>query len=199
MQQPNKLHILKKLDIDERFNNDQLEKIQYSLLAIVGDLSKLLILLMIFRAFHFGLEFIYAYITTMLLRVNVGGKHFKSYSHCLIFSVLFFASIFCAAHYLSTYRMLSVTLSVLSGIILIVLTPQLPQNSKRVLKASPIRLKMTATIFVITYIVIYIKKSEPIFLIGPLTIIFQSIQLLLMKGENLYAKKTQSKIHLSDA
>lgn len=197
MNRLNNLHVLKKLDPDKQFDNDQLLKIQYALLAIGGDVSKFFLLLFIFSAFGHGLEFLYGCITTLLLRMKVGGKHFKSYTQCLVFSFAYFTVMMGIAFKLSHLRWIILGLSILFGGILILLTPQIPSNSRRVLTISPQRLKATAAFFVLIYLVISLKKSEPIFLLGPLTIIFQSIQLIIMKGENLHEKKNRSNIHLS--
>ncbi|QSX07712.1 accessory gene regulator B family protein [Alkalibacter rhizosphaerae] len=197
MNRLNSISALKKLDPDNRFDNDQWARIQYALLAIGGDLSKLLLLFFTFSVFGHGLEFLYGSITTLLLRMKVGGKHFKSYTQCLVFSFAYFAVMMGIAFKLSHLRWIILGLGVVFGGILTLLTPQIPSNSRRVLTISPQRLKATAAFFALIYIAISLKKSEPIFLLGPLTIIFQSIQLIIMKGEHLHEKKNRSNIHLS--
>lgn len=130
MNRLNSIGVLKKLDPDNRFDNDQWARIQYAFLAIGGDLSKLLLLFFTFSAFGHGLEFLYGCITTLLLRMKVGGKHFKSYNQCLVFSFVYFAGMMCIAFRLSNLRWIILGLSIVFGGILILLTPQIPSNSK---------------------------------------------------------------------
>lgn len=72
--------------------NDLL-KIQYSLQVILGDLTKFLILFLIFLSLNELSIFLFSFILLISIRLFLGGIHCKTFSSCLIFSVIYFLSI----------------------------------------------------------------------------------------------------------
>ncbi|OOM74022.1 accessory gene regulator B family protein [Clostridium sp. BL-8] len=68
-------------------------KIQYVLEVIFGDLSKLLIIFLIFLKFHELKLFFLIYIILLTTRSFLGGLHCKTFNSCLIWSTLYFVTV----------------------------------------------------------------------------------------------------------
>lgn len=75
------------------YNTFEIEKIIYGLQAILSELSKLLIALII--SFYFGCmdKVIVATIVLLSIRSNSGGLHFLHYISCFAFTMAFYASV----------------------------------------------------------------------------------------------------------
>lgn len=186
---------LNKLNYEGRFTDTQIELINYSILCIWTDLSKFVILFLLFSLLHYPNEFIYAFVTTSLLRTLSGGKHFKTYIRCLSFSFIYFISLIMLSKFIfESYTEYLIIGCILSSIILMMIAPQIPIHSRRILKSNPIHLKIIIMIIEITYNALFLVLKEPMFIIGLLAIIFQTILLLNLKGENYreYNKKEET-------
>lgn len=184
-----------KLNRDNHFTEIQLEQIRYSILAIGGDLSKFLILLVLFSLLGHCPEYLYSFFTTTLLRVYIGGKHFNTYLGCLTFSTMYFSlTIFLTTLMTSQYYQYLLLLSIISAVVLLVIAPRISKKSGRNFKINIYKVKLIILFLVTLYIVIYFVEKEPIYAIGPFTIIFQTIQLLMMKGESYYEIRKETKI-----
>lgn len=185
---------LYKLNKDNHYSDIQLEEITYSIKVISGDISKFIILITLFSLLHYQFEFLYAFITTALLRIYIGGKHLKTYHGCLLFSSIYFSILIILSKFLAfEYKQHILLISIVSIIILLLIAPQISRKSGRKCKKNRYHIKLIILVLVTLYLIIFIRNKEPIYTIGPLTIIFQSIQLLIMKGENNYEIKKERK------
>ncbi len=186
--------ILSKLNSDNHYSEVQLEQIKYSLQVILGDISKFLILFLLFTLAGHSMGFLYAYLASMFLRIFVGGNHLKTYLGCLLFSLVYFTVLILVSICLpyGFYDHL-LAVSILASIILLIIAPRVSSKSGRRFKLKRTRVK--ALIFILTtlYILLFGIIKEPIYAIGPFTILFQTIQLLLMKGGYYNEIRTETK------
>jgi accessory gene regulator B len=183
---------LQKINKYNRFEEYQLYEIRYAILSILGDLSKLIFFLILFYLSGNLLFFIYAFIATTLLRIFIGGYHFKTYLSCLIFSTIYYSSLLFLCSIMSTQSI--VYLLPIFSILLIILTPQVSENKKSALTTKKIISKSFTFLLVLIYILLFALKKDPIYSIGPLTIILQTLQLLFMKGGHIYDTYTKTKL-----
>lgn len=177
--------LLLRVNKDNYFTDTQIEQIKYSILAIGGDFSKFLILLVLFTILGYCPEYLYAFFATTILRLYIGGKHYKTYLGCLLFSTAYFSVlIFLTSLPLYQFNLYFIIVTVVSAAVLIYIAPRISKKSGRKYKVNFYKAKLIIVIIVTTLFVIYVLKKDPIFAIGPFTIILQTIQLLTMKGES---------------
>ena len=183
---------LYKHNVNDDFTAVQLEEIKYSILAISGDISKFIILIVFFGVLNYQVEFLYAFLTTTLLRIFSGGKHFNTYLQCLLFSFTYFTFLIFFSRFIAfKYDRYLFGLSIISLFILLLIAPQILIKSNRKYKMNICITKFILFILMTVYMYLFIIKKEPMYNIGLLAIIFQTIQLLLIKGENYYEIKKQ--------
>lgn len=182
------LPILNKFNSDKQFSEIQLREIQYSILVIASDFSKFLLLLIGFSLFNYGKVFLYAFAATTLLRIYIGGSHFNTYLKCLIFSTLYFSLLIVLPLRIENFNQI-IIISCLSTLALVLLAPQLPKNSQRVLKISNSTIKLITLFICCGLLLIYISKRDPLTSMGPFTIMLQALQLFIMKGVSSYDSK----------
>jgi accessory gene regulator protein AgrB len=188
-------HLLNKLNKDGYFTEIQMEQIKYSALVILGDASKFLILFVAFSLLGYWQEYVYAFVTTTLLRIHIGGKHYNTYLGCLLFStgyfsLLVFLTVLLPRHYY--IYLLIVTIPI--ALVLILTSPRVSIKSGRNVKKNLSEIKRNIIALIVVYLLLFIIIREPIFLVGPFTIILQTIQLLTMKGGSYYEIRKETRL-----
>jgi accessory gene regulator protein AgrB len=188
-------HLLNKLNKDGYFTEIQMEQIKYSALVILGDASKFLILFVAFSLLGYWQEYVYAFVTTTFLRIHIGGKHYNTYLGCLLFStgyfsLLVFLTVLLPRHYY--IYLLIVTIPI--ALVLILTSPRVSIKSGRNVKKNLSEIKRNILVLIVVYLLLFIIIREPIFLIGPFTIILQTIQLLTMKGGSYYEIRKETRL-----
>ncbi|MDF2843455.1 MAG: accessory regulator, partial [Herbinix sp.] len=173
----------------------QMEQIKYSALVILGDASKFLILFVAFSLLGYWQEYVYAFVTTTFLRIHIGGKHYNTYLGCLLFStgyfsLLVFLTVLLPRHYY--IYLLIVTIPI--ALVLILTSPRVSIKSGRNVKKNLSEIKRNILVLIVVYLLLFIIIREPIFLIGPFTIILQTIQLLTMKGGSYYEIRKETRL-----
>lgn len=186
------LKLLHKIDRHSYFNIIQLKEISYSIQAIVSDGSKFILLWIFFRLLNLDQEYFYSFIMTTLLRIFIGGLHFKHYSSCLCFSGIYYFLLIRSRQILS-FKTASF-LFLVSTLIIMVLSPQSPRSSKRYCRLKTKTIKMISFVIILVYFILYVVSKNPLHFMGLLTIIFQSLQLVIMKGGN-YLCRSPAAIH----
>ncbi len=188
-------HLLNKLNKDGYFTEIQMEQIKYSALVILGDASKFLILFVAFSLLGYWLEYVYAFVTTTLLRIHIGGKHYNTYLGCLLFSTGYFSllvylTVLLPRHYYIYLLMVTIPIA----LVLILTSPRISIKSGRNVKKNLSEIKRNILVLIAVYLLLFIIIREPIFLIGPFTIILQTIQLLTMKGGSYYEIRKETRL-----
>jgi accessory gene regulator B len=180
------------LDVEKSLTEVQKEQISYSLTAITNDLSKVIILFSVFSLLGLGMQFLAISVYSVLLRVIIGGHHFKSYWACFAFTSMYYALLMTAGRYDINGSMLTTAYTVFA-VILIWLTPSTSRERASIRKYSATRYKIAVAILIVTYYIIHKLCADPITQLGLMTVIFQSIQLLIMKGVKTHEiKKNES-------
>ena len=161
------------------------EKISYSLTAIFNDLSKLLILLIIFSFLGLFYNFLMISIFSIALRVTIGGFHFRKYWSCLLFTFAYYLIIISINKFILN-DMILIIIYIVAAFCIIWLAPMTSLERAAIRKTSIGTYKFIAFMILSLYFLIYIIKKDSISQLSLLTSIAQSIQLLIMKGVNIY-------------
>ncbi|MBN2795324.1 MAG: accessory gene regulator B family protein [Clostridia bacterium] len=169
-----------------QFSEVEAIKISYMLKLIYLDLSKLILLYLIFSHFGKGFFFILTTVLTILIRMAIGGHHMKTYLSCLVISLSYYSLIF----YVSSFAFSTVSLTcfgVMSLLIFYWKAPVIPKQRQR-LSYNKRKLKIQAIAIAITYIILYWLKPNNLTELGIWVITVQSMVLLLQ--EVFYVSKT---------
>ncbi|MBE5959132.1 MAG: hypothetical protein E7254_09775 [Lachnospiraceae bacterium] len=101
------IEILIKEDLG--FTNTDYSKIRYVLTIIGSEISKLLIMFVIFGLLDKEKEYIFSVIVLLAIRTNSGGLHFNSYISCLIVSfVVLFLSIIIFPYFIDITQLFAI-------------------------------------------------------------------------------------------
>lgn len=184
--------IMNYLSKDLNLLEDDQAKLLYSLRVIIGDLSKLVILYIVFFTVNRSAEYLMALLALSIIRLYTGGLHFKTYTGCLLFTFLFFAS----SIYLASSNLVSQ-----SGLIVIELTslffialfsPITSKNRPDYSAKKRLQFKIIGCIAVILHLIGFVAtKNNPYFMISIWVIFLQSIQLMIAKGVENREKEIQ--------
>ncbi len=162
------------------YSDYEIKLMQYTITAIVSEISKFLILLVFFSSISKTHEFLTAIIVLLLLRCNTGGLHFKHYSSCLLVTFLLILLSTCILPLVLQPNMLATLVLLL---VCIIINYQIgPIQS--VSRPAPdhnlyIRSKINSFTFVFLYLILaYIIQNHPLIMIGFWTIILQTMQLV---------------------
>lgn len=180
---------------------DELEsaKLKYSLNTIISEVSKLIILFLIFIILDRKTFYLYSIITLFTIRPFTGGLHFDNYLNCLIFSILFFLLVLFSTIYITITPLLAFVLFVSSSISIATLVPiqskyRLIANRKKSLK-----MKLIGLLSIFIHYIVFIINPENLYIINAIWLLsFQSFQLIISKGVILY-EKNRSEFHKSNS
>lgn len=182
----------KVIDYFEReFELSKIEKtkLKYSIEVLFNDISKILILLVVFFILGKTREFIYSVIALLTLRPFTGGFHFKSYMGCLLFTGGFFVSSIAlnANAYISTFILI---LFVFSSITILMTAPIISKNRPRYSHKKQLHFKFIGLSIVIVHFIAYVVTNKnPYFRNSIWVFALQSIELLIKKGVAIYEKR----------
>ncbi len=165
-------------------NNDDLEKINYSLQAILNETFKILVLTILFLLLGKINCFFFSMIILFSIRIFSGGYHADTTIKCLLWTTLFFLITSLIAPILPKLNILIYnTISLLSVMIIYIRTPY--PNSKRPVKSKKRRwyFKLVSTFFVTLWITILLFFTNDIGYLncGFITILLQILQLTPIK------------------
>lgn len=164
-------------------------KIQYSLQVIWGDLTKFIILLLIFLSLHEVPLFLLTFIILISTRPLGGGLHCNSFISCLIVSITYFITIMLFS---TLSPKLNINFYIVFFIVCFIITLAYApcRNEKRPVK-NKATLKILSLISLTFWGILFFKLSNPqicncIFL----SILIQIVQVIIvtMKGGVLNAK-----------
>lgn len=75
---------------EEKIDKEKEEVILYSVNKIIGEISKLIIIIIISYIFHILTEFFIVLSITLMYKTFVGGAHAKTDIECLMFSIIYY-------------------------------------------------------------------------------------------------------------
>lgn len=162
------------------YSDYEIKLIQYTLTAMVSEVSKFLILLVFFSSISKTYEYLTAVVVLLLLRCNTGGLHFKHYSLCLLvtFSLILLST--CILPSILQPNMLTTLVLLLVCIIInYQIGPISATNRPAPDRNLYIRSKINSFTFIFLYLILaYIIQNHPLIMIGFWTIILQTMQLV---------------------
>ena len=83
-------YYIKKYVEKDEYEPWQIESIRYSLLSIMLELEKWIVLICLFSILGMEYDFLIFAICLLCVRIYHGGLHMKTYTGCLIYSILYF-------------------------------------------------------------------------------------------------------------
>lgn len=83
-------YILKALYKNEKLDEDDQEVILFNIKRLIGEISKIIIIIIISLILNVFKEFLIVFCINILYKTFVGGAHAKSNLQCLIYSTLFY-------------------------------------------------------------------------------------------------------------
>lgn len=187
-------NFLERIKTENNYSDNDIKKIQYVLEAFLSDISKLLIMGILFYHLHYFPEYLGAVTVLMFIRTNSGGLHFKHYLTCLIFSFLL---IFCSVVILPKLIIIDrlfMTAGLIGCICIIFLLEPVRCIYRPVPGKDLIRLCHINTFkYIFLFLVIsYVLPPNPIITCGFWTVTLQILQLIianiLKKGGLIHEK-----------
>lgn len=185
-------HVTCKLNKTIPFSDNDAEKVLYSLTAIVSDFSKLIVFFILFFLIGQLNLFLVSFVYTTILRIVIGGLHFKSFWGCFIFSLFYYFTII-TLYLLDVNTSLINILYICSLIPIILLTPMVTIQRDAARKLNKNIYKISGFIIYSLYFIIFNSTQNTLSQIGLWVVILQSLQLLTIKGVNLYEDLTKTK------
>ncbi|MDD2446269.1 MAG: accessory gene regulator B family protein [Tissierellia bacterium] len=181
---------------EKEFNLSEIEKakLEYSLNVLFTDISKLLILFIIFSIFGKVKEFLFSMLALLSIRPFTGGLHFNTYLGCFIFTGLFFSSVITLYNLvaLSNYSTFIFAFSFITTLTIApIIHKNRPSYSKHKLKQFKVMGLANISIHFLLY---FLAPENPYLNISAWVILLQSIQLIIKKGVEIFEKKNSKVI-----
>lgn len=181
--------------LGKEFNLTDIEKakLKYSLDVLFTDISKLIVLFIVFFIIGQGRNFLYSVLALFLIKPFTGGLHFKTYIGCLLFTSLFFLCVIILNNTISL-DYYAVYMMVFSCIIILGISPTAQKNRTNCSERKKRIFKLLALSVVIAHLVLYLIEMEnPYLNISIWVITLQSIQLIIKKGVDIHEKNKLNK------
>ncbi len=165
-------------------NTDDLEKINYSLQAILNESFKIVILIILFYIFGKINYFIFSILILFSIRIFTGGYHCSTTLRCLLFSILLFLITCLIGPILpSVNSLIYYIIALLSTFIVIFKSPYPNKNRPIRNRKRKWIFKMISTFFTVFWvcILLFYIKDITYFNCGFLTIVLQVMQLVYVR------------------
>ena len=167
------------------YSEEEIEKIDYALKAILGEAFKLVVLLIIFFFLGKVNFFMFSLLILMTIRSFSGGIHFDTTFKCLVFTILFFlVTSFIAPNININYLNINYTLGIISFIIICIKSP-CPSPRRPIKRKKRRRILKNLSIFstaIWLYILFGYVKNVQLLNCGISTLFLLSVQLINIKG-----------------
>lgn len=174
------------------YSSNDIEKIHYAFRTILGELVKFLLLFIFTLVIADLHSFIYTTTPLLFLRPFSGGLHFRTHFSCFLFSVFFYSCVIIASPEFINPG-LALLLFLLSITIIAVYAPVTSAKRPSYSLAKQELFRTTAVLFVFICMILYFISPNKYMNLLLLTIVFQSVQLLVAKEVNEYVKKIREK------
>lgn len=162
----------------------------FTLSLILNDSSKIIILSLIFMLLGNIKFFLITFCISTVLRINIGGFHFKKYIHCLLFTLVYYFLLL--GIYLSDFsHMVMFQLFVISLLIQLMLAPVVSPQRKTIHYPNKKIFKLKSLLMSLVTFSLYIINNSPYNKTSIWVVIIQSLLILIQKGVKLYEKNTK--------
>lgn len=172
------------------FSEEDKEKMIFTLSLTLNDFSKIIILSLIFMLLGDIKFFLITFCVSILLRINIGGFHFKQYISCLLFTSLYFFLLL-AIHLTVLPDIIMFQLFVISLLIQLTLAPVVSPQRETIQYTNKKLFKFKSLFLSITVFLLYITSNNPYAKISIWVVIIQSLLILIQKGVKTYEKNTK--------
>lgn len=162
-----------------KFTDYQIAQLKYTFTIISSEVSKFIILLLVFHAQP--ASFLYAFILLSILRLSVGGLHAKTYWGCFFASFTFF---YAALYLLPHIRPAKAVMLFLLAVCMLITykTGPVPSPLRREPDADKKKRLVQQSLFIIfMHLILFIIFDNKLLTAGSWTIILQTIQLVVSK------------------
>jgi len=162
-------------------NHEELRRMKYGMEAILNELGKTVILLIVFTALNRLNYFLFSLLILMTIRVFSGGLHFQTNLSCLLFSLIFFI----AAVFSDIYPFFDPTgrcyAAILASTAVIGVLSPLPSANRPIRSRNRYRrLKLDAVLLTLlwSYVLLFHVEDYRAMSCGIATIVLQAAQLV---------------------
>lgn len=130
----------------EDYDDQQLEIVEYGLRCLIGEVTKITILLSVFWMVDLLKEFLFAIVPLILLRTFIGGTHRETEKGCLIQSFVMFTTILFCGKNIYIYFLISCGLYIFFAIGTFMWTPVFSEKRVKYTKQQCKRFRLRAVL-----------------------------------------------------
>lgn len=180
-------HFLK----DFNFSDKDIQKVDYVLRVILSEVSKVLVLLSISIILNVIKPFLFSTMLLILIRPFSGGLHFKKYWKCLLFTMVYYCiTIFVKVNWLPVT---SGGIFIMSIVVLYAFSPIASKSRPKLSTSKMKNNKCTSIILVLILACLYYLTKASVNFIIPMSLLFQSVQIIIAKGVNSHVENQKEK------
>lgn len=172
-------------NINEKNNT----KIKYALVAVIGELLKIIILIIIFLVFNKIIYFLFSLTMLILIRTFSGGLHFKTFNKCMLFSITVFIITSLLAPLLPKFPDIYYYILGIVSILLIFINAPCPSFKRPIKdKKRRYRFKLISSFLSIFCLIglLVLKNDVSLLNCGFSTVLIQSLQLAFANSNILF-------------
>ena len=173
--------------LNNKYSENEQDEIAYVMASIIGDLTKIMLLAILFFIIGYLKEYLVATLVISILRVFCGGFHFNTYWSCLLFSLSNYVIIIGAYIKFHAYSSQMLMMAIPLSLILVLISPMLTKEKQEAFNYKRYN-RVIPTIIIGIVITLDVLINNPLFIIGTISIIVLSIQNIIMKGVQIYEK-----------
>ncbi|MFL0197240.1 accessory gene regulator ArgB-like protein [Clostridium sp. WILCCON 0269] len=163
---------------------DNIEKINYAIIIILGETFKLFFLFFLFASLGTINYFTFSLLILLSIRIFAGGFHAENSIKCILFSTLFFLCTCIFIFWIPNLSRMNYYIISAASIILNIIYSPLPSKNRPIISIKRKRhLKFISVISTIIwiYVLFFFIEDRTMFKCGIFTIFLQSIQLLIFR------------------
>lgn len=183
--------------LEDRYKLSHIDslKLKYSMEVIFNDLSKLVILLILFSIAGYAKDFLYSAIALLTIRPFTGGLHLKTYTQCILFTGAFFIISILLKNLIYVTQNIYFLLFTISMLLISGFAPIIGDNRPAFSNKKLYQFKLTGIVILILHLIVYLHNKNHPYIINSIWVMtLQSIQILIARGVRKYGReKTHQK------
>lgn len=179
---------------DYEFSELEKAKIEYTSKVLIGEITKILILLIFFSLLGKAIDLLYVLSSLILLRPFTGGFHNSTYIKCLIFTLLFTVTVLYISNILILSPIAIIIIAISELVIIFLKVPVYGHNRPTLSSNQCIKFKVISSVVVILHLLLFfLTKTNPYLQVAVWVHIIQLILLSLKGGkyEIIYEHKNR--------
>lgn len=171
------------------------EKVKYMIDLLLGEISKLLIMLLLFSVAGYGKPFIQLFLCLSITRIFIGGLHFKTYKGCLFFSIFYCTSAILLSEVCTITTWNFLILILFNALTILTFAPMQSATRPSASKRKIAKCRRNGCFFLLFIVIIFLaNKNNPLTNIAIWVVTLQSIQLIIARSVHTYAKRNENQI-----